>query len=137
MQPLRDDPRAVSRTALEEFLRFDSPLQLFERTATTDTEINGVLVREGQKIAALLGAANRDGDVFDSADTMDLTRETNQHIAFGAGIHFCIGAPLARLEMAISLPALIERFPTLELATEPTRRPTFVLRGYDAIPASA
>ena len=133
MQPLRDDPRTVSRTALEEFLRFDSPLQLFERTATADTEISGVFVRKGQKIAALLGAANRDADVFDDADTMDLTRETNQHIAFGAGIHFCIGAPLARLEMAISLPALIERFPALELAGEPVRRPTFVLRGYDTV----
>ncbi len=137
MQPLRDNPRAVSRTALEEFLRFDSPLQLFERTATTDTEINGVRVREGQKIAALLGAANRDADVFEDADSMDLTRETNQHIAFGAGIHFCIGAPLARLEMAISLPALIARFPTLELAGEPNRRSTFVLRGYDTIYATA
>ena len=137
MQPLRVDPRGVSRTALEEFLRFDSPLQLFERTATTDTEINGVAIRQGQKIAALLGAANRDPDVFDDADSMDLTRETNQHIAFGAGIHFCIGAPLARLEMNVSLPALIERFPTLELAGEPTRRPTLVLRGYDVIPVSA
>ncbi|MBJ7433030.1 MAG: cytochrome P450 [Microbacteriaceae bacterium] len=136
MQPLRDDPRIVSGTALEEFLRFDSPLQLFERTATTHTEINGVAIRQGQKIAALLGAANRDPDVFDDADSMDLTREPNQHIAFGAGIHFCIGAPLARLEMKISLPALIERFPTLELAGEPTRRPTFVLRGYDAIPVT-
>jgi cytochrome P450 len=136
IRPLRVDPRTVSRTALEEFLRFDSPLQLFERTATADTEINGVAIRQGQKIAALLGAANRDADVFDDADTMDLTRETNQHIAFGAGIHFCIGAPLARLEMAISLQALIERFPTLELAGEPTRRPTFVLRGYDTIPVS-
>ena len=137
MQPLRHDPRTVSRTALEEFLRFDSPLQLFERTATGDTEINGVAIRQGQKVAALLGAANRDPDVFANADSMDLTRESNQHIAFGAGIHFCIGAPLARLEMNISLPALIERFPTLELAGEPTRRPTFVLRGYDMIPVSA
>ena len=136
MEPLRGDPRTVSRTALEEFLRFDSPLQLFERTATSDTEINGVAIRQGQKIAALLGAANRDLDVFENADSMDLTREPNQHIAFGAGIHFCIGAPLARLEMNISLPALIERFPALELAGEPTRRPTFVLRGYDAIPVS-
>lgn len=136
MKPLRVDPRGVSRTALEEFLRFDSPLQLFERTATTDTEINGVAIRQGQKIAALLGAANRDPDVFDDANSMDLTREPNQHIAFGAGIHFCIGAPLARLEMNISLPALIERFPTLELAGEPTRRPTFVLRGYDTIPVN-
>lgn len=136
MRPLRDDPRGVSRTALEEFLRFDSPLQLFERTATTNTEINGVAMRAGQKIAALLGAANRDVDVFTDADTLDLTRETNPHVAFGAGIHFCIGAPLARLEMAVSLPALIERFPQLELAGEPTRRPTFVLRGYDTIPVS-
>ena len=136
MEPLRGDPRTVSRTALEEFLRFDSPLQLFERTATSDTEINGVAIRQGQKIAALLGAANRDPDVFENADSMDLTREPNQHIAFGAGIHFCIGAPLARLEMNISLPALIERFPALELAGEPTRRPTFVLRGNDAIPVS-
>ena len=137
MEPLRGDPRTVSRTALEEFLRFDSPLQLFERTATSDTEINGVAIRQGQKIAALLGAANRDLDVFENADSMDLTREPNQHIAFGAGIHFCIGAPLARLEMNISLPALIERFPALELAGEPTRRPTFVLRGYDMIQVSA
>ena len=137
MEPLRGDPRTVSRTALEEFLRFDSPLQLFERTATSDTEINGVAIRQGQKIAALLGAANRDLDVFENADSMDLTREPNQHIAFGAGIHFCIGAPLARLEMNISLPALIERFPALELAGEPIRRPTFVLRGYDMIPVSA
>ena len=136
MEPLRGDPRTVSRTALEEFLRFDSPLQLFERTATSDTEINGVAIRQGQKIAALLGAANRDLDVFENADSMDWTREPNQHIAFGAGIHFCIGAPLARLEMNISLPALIERFPALELAGEPTRHPTFVLRGYDAIPVS-
>ncbi len=134
MQPLRDDPRGVSRSALEEFLRFDSPLQLFERTAKEDTEINGVVIAKGQKIAALLGAANRDGDVFAGADDMDLTRDTNPHIAFGAGIHFCIGAPLARLEMNVSLPALIERFPRLELAAEPVRRPTFVLRGYDTVP---
>ena len=132
-QPLRDDPRGVSRNALEEFLRFDSPLQLFERTATSDTVINGVEIPQGHKIAALLGAANRDAEVFDDADRMDLTRERNPHIAFGAGIHFCIGAPLARLEMNTSLPALIERFPTLELAAEPLRRPTFVLRGYESV----
>ncbi len=137
MQPLRDDPRGVSRSALEEFLRFDSPLQLFERTAKVDTEINGVTIRAGHKIAALLGAANRDADVFDSADTLNLERESNPHIAFGAGIHFCIGAPLARLEMAVSLPALIERFPRLELAGEPVRRPTFVLRGYDRVSVTA
>lgn len=137
MEPLRADPRGASRSALEEFLRFDSPLQLFERTAKVDTEINGVTIREGQKIAALLGSANRDSEVFDNADAMDLTRETNPHIAFGAGIHFCIGAPLARLEMNVSLPALMERFPELDLASEPVRRPTFVLRGYDTVPVTA
>lgn len=137
IRPLRENPRDVARSSLEEFLRFDSPLQLFERTAKVDTEINGVTVREGQKIAALLGAANRDKDVFDRADVMELTRPTNPHIAFGAGIHFCIGAPLARLEMTVSLPALMERFPDLALAAEPVRRPTFVLRGYETAHVTA
>ena len=130
---LRNDPRTVSRTALEEFLRFDAPLHLFERTATADTEIGGVTIPEGRKIAALLGSANRDDTIFENADTMDLTRDPNPHIGFGAGIHFCLGAPLARLEMGVSLPALFERFPTIELVGEPERRPTFVLRGYESV----
>lgn len=130
---LRNDPRTVSRTALEEFLRFDAPLHLFERTATADTEIGGVTIPEGHKIAALLGSANRDDTIFENADTMDLTRDPNPHIGFGAGIHFCLGAPLARLEMGVSLPALFERFPTIELVGEPERRPTFVLRGYESV----
>ena len=136
IQPLRDDPHGVGPSAVEEFLRFDSPLQLFERTATADTEIGGVTIREGQKIAALLGSANRDEDVFENPTDMNLMRERNPHIGFGAGIHFCIGAPLARLEMNVVLPAVFERFPTLELANEPTRRPGFVLRGYEAVPVT-
>ncbi|MEY4476879.1 MAG: hypothetical protein RJA31_383 [Actinomycetota bacterium] len=137
IRPLRDDPHGVGPTAVEEFLRFDSPLQLFERTATADTEIGGVTIREGQKIAALLGSANRDEDVFDNPTDMDLTRERNPHIGFGAGIHFCIGAPLARLEMNVVLPAVFERFPALELTVEPKRRPGFVLRGYESVPVTA
>ena len=136
VRPLRDDPRGVGSSAVEEFLRFDSPLQLFERTATADTEIGGVRIAEGQKIAALLGSANRDESVFDRATEMDLTRERNPHIGFGAGIHFCIGAPLARLEMNVVLPAVFERFPTIELAREPQRRPGFVLRGYESVPVT-
>lgn len=132
-QLLRTAPREVSTTALEEFLRFDAPLHLFERTATADTVIGGVTIPEGQKIAALLGSANRDAAAFADPDRMDITRDPNPHIGFGAGIHFCLGAPLARLEMGVSLPALFERFPTLELAGEPERRPTFVLRGYEAV----
>jgi cytochrome P450 len=137
IRALREDPRAVAPTAVEEFLRFDSPLQLFERTATSDTEIGGVIVKRGQKIAALLGSANRDDDVFDNATTMDLTRPRNPHIGFGAGIHFCIGAPLARLELNVLLPAVFERFPRLELAKTPERCPGFVLRGYQSVHVSA
>ena len=134
---LRNNPRAVTETALEEFMRFDAPLHLFERTATVDTEVGGVEIAKGQKIAALIGAANRDGEVFTNPDEMDLTRNPNPHIGFGAGIHFCLGAPLARLEMGVSLPALWEKYPDMELASEPIRRPTFVLRGYESVAISA
>lgn len=134
---LRENPRGVTNTALEEFMRFDAPLHLFERTATAKTEIGGVQIKEGQKIAALIGSANHDESVFLSPESMDLTRDPNPHIGFGAGIHFCLGAPLARLEMSVSLPALWERFPTMQLAGETVRRPTFVLRGYERVAISA
>lgn len=130
---LREHPRDVAETAVDEFLRFDAPLHLFERTATADTEIGGVMVQEGQKIAALLGSANRDASVFERADDMDITRDPNPHIGFGAGIHFCIGAPLARMEMSVSLPVLFEKFPNLRLESQPIRRHTFVLRGYERV----
>ncbi len=133
LELLRKNPRAIADTAIEEFLRFDAPLHLFERTATADTEIGGVTVKTGQKIASLLGSANRDETVFERADEIDLTREQNPHIGFGAGIHFCLGAPLSRIEMSVSLPLLFERFPDLSLAKEPKRRPTFVLRGYESV----
>lgn len=137
MALLRANPREVAPTAIEEFLRFDSPLHLFERTATSDTDVGGVTVKEGQKIAALIGSANRDETVFDNSDQMDLTRDPNPHIGFGAGIHFCIGAPLARMEMSVALPQLMERFPGLDLAGEPISRGTFVLRGWANVPISA
>ena len=137
MALLRANPHEVTPTAIEEFLRFDSPLHLFERTATSDTEVGGVTVKEGQKIAALIGSANRDETVFDNSDQMDLTRDPNPHIGFGAGIHFCIGAPLARMEMSVALPKLMERFPGLDLAGEPISRGTFVLRGWADVPISA
>lgn len=134
---LRKDPDGLAATAVDEFLRFDAPLHLFERTATEQTEIGGVTLEPGQKIASLLGSANRDARVFEDADKLDLTRDPNPHIGFGAGIHFCIGAPLARMEMTTSLPELIKRFPTLELVSQPQRRPTFVLRGYESVLVSA
>ena len=134
---LRKNSRAITDTALEEFMRFDAPLHLFERTATVDTELGGVKIEKGQKIAALIGSANRDSAVFERADEMDLTRDPNPHIGFGAGIHFCLGAPLARLEMSVSLPALWEKYPNMQLAGNPVRRPTFVLRGYESVSISA
>ena len=122
--------------AVEEMLRFDSALQLFERTATADVEVAGVPVPAGTKIAALLGAANRDPAVFDRPDEMDLARDPNPHLAFGAGVHFCLGAPLARMELVESLPALLARFPALRLDGEPTSRGTFVLRGHASVPVT-
>ena len=129
-------PEKHSDTAVEEFLRFDSPLQLFERTAIEDVEISGVKIHEGEKIASLLGSANRDESVFIDPEIMNITRTPNPHISFGGGIHFCIGAPLARLEMSIALPALIKRFPKLQLSGEPKRRDSFTLRGYERVEVS-
>ncbi|WP_448621700.1 cytochrome P450 [Geodermatophilus sp. URMC 65] len=130
---LRDDPGLLP-TAVEEFMRFDSPLQLFERTATTDVQVGGVTVHEGQKVAALLGAANRDPAVFPDPDRFDVGRTDNPHITFGAGVHFCIGAPLARVELQASFGALLERTSRLELGGEPVRRPEFVIRGLAELP---
>lgn len=133
---LFQDMDRYAESAVEEFLRFDSPLQLFERTAKEDVEISGVLIRKGEKIASLLGSANRDESVFANADSMDITRAPNPHISFGGGIHFCIGAPLARLEMTIALTALIKHFPKLQLSSEPKRRDSFTLRGYERVEVS-
>ena len=120
-------------TAIEELIRFDPPLQLFERTATKDTQIAGQRVQAGQRVAALMGSANRDVAVFDRADQLDLLRDPNPHVGFGMGVHFCLGAPLARMELQISLFELLARHPRLRLVRPAPRRPTFVLRGYERI----
>jgi len=123
-----DDALSVP-TAVEEMLRFDSSLQLFERTATRDVEVAGTTIHEGRKIAALLGAANRDPAAFDAPDSFDATRTPNAHLAFGAGIHFCLGAPLARVELQAALDTLRRRLPDAMLARPPRRRQEFVIRG--------
>jgi cytochrome P450 len=133
LQRLREDPGLLP-TAIEELMRFDSPLQLFERTATADVEIGGVTVERGQKIAALLGSANRDPGVFADADSLDVGRTDNPHITFGAGVHFCIGAPLARVELQASFAALLRRTSVLELGAPAVRRPEFVIRGLRELP---
>ncbi|HYT10017.1 MAG TPA: cytochrome P450 [Mycobacteriales bacterium] len=132
---LRADPALVP-TAVEELIRYDSPLQLFERTAVSDAVIGDVPILAGAKVAALLGAANRDPDVFAEPDRLDVGRADNPHIGFGAGIHYCLGAPLARVELQVSLATLLTRFPRLALAGEPTRRPEFVIRGLSSLPVT-
>jgi len=133
LQRLREDPAQLP-TAIEELMRFDSPLQLFERTATEDVEIGGITVERGRKVAALLGAANHDPAVFADPETLDVGRTDNPHISFGAGIHFCIGAPLARVELQASFGALLGRTSRLELGRPARRRPEFVIRGLAELP---
>lgn len=126
-----DDAAAVERL-VEEMLRHDSPLHLFERTATSDVQLHGVTIPQGHKVAALLGAANRDPAVFADPDAFRADRDPNPHLAFGAGLHFCLGAPLARMELQISTRALLRRLGPLEVVSA-RRRPTFVLKGFDEL----
>ena len=118
---------------VEELLRFDSPLHLFTRYALMDVEVAGVRFRKGDKIGLLLGAANRDPERFPDPDAFDPSRAPNPHVAFGAGIHFCVGAPLARLEMAVALPILFERLPGLRLNEPPRYRDSFHFHGLERL----
>jgi cytochrome P450 len=116
--------------AVEEMLRFDSPVQLTNRLAKTDVDIGGVTIKRGQVMYLILGAANRDPAQFDNPDTFDVTRANNKHLAFAAGPHFCVGAPLARLEGQVVLRTLRERYPNLRLGPgRPAYRENFNLRG--------
>ncbi|MGH3906051.1 MAG: cytochrome P450 [Pseudonocardiaceae bacterium] len=121
--------------AVEEILRYDSPVQRTGRLARRDTEVAGLRVRAGSFIILLLGGANRDPAVFPEPDRFDIRRaEAGEHLAFSSGVHYCLGAALARVEGEVGLPALFRRFPDLALAGPPHRRPNRVLRGYDSIP---
>ncbi len=123
-----------TKTAVEEMLRWDSPLQLFERwVLEPGVEIAGQTFEVGQEVAMLFGAAERDPRRFAGADTFDAGRGDPAHIAFGGGIHFCVGAPLARQEIEVSLAGLAKRFPGLRLVEEPSYHPTFVIRGLTAL----
>lgn len=130
---LRSDPGLVP-TAVEELLRFDTPAPMFERWVLEDIELHGITIPRGQELALLFASANRDPDQFASPDNLVLDRAPNPHLSFGAGIHFCLGAPLARLELGILFRAILERMPALELVSEPAWKPRFVLRGLQALP---
>ncbi|MFF4223295.1 cytochrome P450 [Streptomyces abikoensis] len=115
--------------AIEELMRYDTPLQLFERWVLDDIEIGGTLIPRGSEVALLLGSANHDPDRFPAPERLDLARADNPHLSFGAGIHYCLGAPLARLELAASFGELLRRAPGLRPVTEPEWKPGFVIRG--------
>ena len=126
---LRDDPSLV-RTGVEELLRYDGPVHVTARIATTDVEIGGETVRAGEQAVAILGAANRDPEEFVDPDRLDVARTPNRHLGFGGGPHFCLGASLARMEGQIAFATMLRRLPGLELATAvPTYRDHYVIRG--------
>jgi cytochrome P450 len=132
---LREQPQVI-HTAVEELLRWDSPVQMTARVAREDGEVGGKLIRRGELLQLLLGAANRDPDHFPNAEQLDLCRRRNQHLAFSHGIHFCLGATLVRLEGQIAIGTLARRFPRLRLAGEPERSPTIALRGLRHLPVA-
>ncbi|MER5735575.1 cytochrome P450 [Streptomyces sp. NPDC002262] len=127
-------PAPELSTAVDELLRYDTPLHLFERWVLDDVEVGGTVIPRGSEVALLLGSANRDPARFGpTADALDLTRADNPHVTFGAGVHYCLGAPLARLELAAVFDALLRRAPGLRLAADPVRRPGYVIRGFESL----
>jgi pimeloyl-[acyl-carrier protein] synthase len=134
MRILRDDPSLI-RSAVEEILRYDPPVQGTGRVALADTEIGGKRIEKGQLLLTLLAAANRDPEQFPNPDELDVTRSENRHLAFGYGIHFCLGAPLARLEGQIAINGLLRRLPEPRLATDDLQwGGSFILRGLKSLP---
>ncbi|MET7935890.1 cytochrome P450 [Streptomyces sp. NPDC005322] len=126
---LRAAPDALLPTAVDELLRYDTPLQLFERWVLDDIEVGGTVIPRGSEVALLFGSANRDPARFGEPDRLDLSRADNPHVSFGAGIHYCLGAPLARRELIASFGTLFRKAPDLRLVREPEWRPGFVIRG--------
>ncbi len=139
LEQLRHDP-ALIRTATEELLRYTSPVETAtERFACEDVTLHGVSIPKGELVLAVLASANRDETRFAHPERLDLTRDPNRHLAFGQGVHFCLGAPLARLEGQIAIRTLLHRLPELYLSIPSDKlrwRPTFVVRGLEALPVA-
>ena len=123
------------KTATEELLRYDTPLPMFERWALQDFQFNGVHLQRGMEVGPLYASGNRDPRRFHDPDGLDLTRKDNPHLTFGLGIHYCIGAPLARLELQVALATLLRRLPEIRVAKEPVEYTGgFIIRGHKAMP---
>ena len=135
LRKLRANPDGA-RMAVEEMLRYEGPFQRNRRLATEAVELDGHLIQKGQLLVQMLGAANRDPAVFPNPDSFDIERHPNRHVSFGHGPHFCIGAPLARLEAPIAINALLRRLPNLELATDELAWKNTVFRGLERLPVT-
>jgi pimeloyl-[acyl-carrier protein] synthase len=136
LRALRDDP-ALIQTGVEELLRFDGPVQRTGRMTTADVEIGGKHIPKGSVVVSVIGAANRDPAHFPDPDRLDVARRENRHIAFGFGIHFCLGAPLARIEGQVAIGTLLRRMPALKLVSDtPEWRESSVLRGLKTLPVT-
>ena len=125
---LRSDHSLV-HTAVEELMRYDTPLQMFERWVLEDFELHGAGIPKGSELGLIFGSANHDPEVYERPDDLDITRQHNPHITFGAGIHYCLGAPLGRLELETSFGTLLRRMPRLELVEQPEWKPGYIIRG--------
>ena len=132
LQRLREDTELLD-TAIDEMLRYDSPVQFIIRVVLEDMEFRGKRLRAGQRVMILVGAANRDPKVFAQPDVLDISREEKSHLSFGRGIHYCLGSPLALLESRIAFAGLLERFPSIRLIAEPVYRDQVVLRGVESL----
>jgi hypothetical protein len=133
---LRRNPELIE-SAIEECLRYDSPVQMTGRVTLTEAVIGGQHLQAGERVFTLIGAANRDAAQFPDPDRFDITRNDNRHVAFGHGIHFCLGASLARLEAQLAIGGIVRRFSNLKLTNEnPPRRDAFTLRGLLELPVS-
>ncbi len=139
LEKLRSEP-AIIKPAIEELLRFVCPVEMAtERYAREDITIAGTTIPRGELVLAVIGSANRDANYFDNPDCLDVTRENNKHLAFGLGAHYCLGAPLSRLEGQIAISTLIRRMPNLRLSIAPDQirwRGGIILRGLEALPVS-
>ena len=129
---LRDDHSLIPR-AVEELMRYDTPLQMFERWVLEEFGLHGRTIPRGAELGLLFGSANHDPTEFEHPDQLDITRSHNPHLSFGAGIHFCLGAPLARVELETSFETLLRRLPGLELVEEPRWKPAYIIRGLEEL----
>ncbi len=133
---LREEPSSIP-AAVEELMRWDTPLQMFERWVLEDVDVDGVRIPRGAELGLLFGSANRDPEVFADPDRLLLGRDPNPHLTFGAGIHFCLGAPLARLELQTSFATVLRELPDLRLVEEPAWKPNYIIRGLEELRVEA